>query len=512
LLIARAALAAVCALVCVALLPPAPAEARRRPPVVLIVFDEFPTTGLLGNHRRIDRARFPNFARLAGDATWYRNATTVSDTTFSAVPAILEGRVPRYRSGGLRRARYSILNVLARHGYRVRGSPDARNLCPRRYCGPQRPTRYYLVHNRLRRLTSFVDSISATKRPTIWFKHTLLPHLPWIYLPSGKQYIRGVRAPIRGINSELGVFDRGLERLSYQRHMLQLAAVDGVLGRLLDRLEASGLYDRALLILTADHGISFLRLGEEDKRIVTPGNVQGVAPVPLFVKRPGQRRGRVSGLYARNSDVAPTIARITRVRLPWRTSGHPLPSRALRRRHTVHVGSRLPGLSAVRIGVRAFQARWARAIRNMHALFGIGSIPRLYAIGPLRRVIGRPVGSSGRRLRVGTSPVARPGRFRASVLRAFEIRNVNPRSRLVPALVSGYIRGGRGRRRRNLAIAVNGRIVATGRSFFLRGSSREGYAVIVPESSFHPGRNEVHVLAVGRKGKRRLKFRLLARV
>jgi len=56
--------------------------------VVLIMFDEFPTTDLLGKHGRIDGTRFPNFARLAGDATWYRNATTVYDTTFSAAPAI----------------------------------------------------------------------------------------------------------------------------------------------------------------------------------------------------------------------------------------------------------------------------------------------------------------------------------------------------------------------------------------------------------------------------------------
>ena len=84
----RAVLAAGCALLCVALLPLARAEARPRPPVVLIMFDEFPTTDLLGKHGRIDGTRFPNFARLAGDATWYRNATTVYDTTFSAAPAI----------------------------------------------------------------------------------------------------------------------------------------------------------------------------------------------------------------------------------------------------------------------------------------------------------------------------------------------------------------------------------------------------------------------------------------
>jgi hypothetical protein len=166
------------------------------------------------------------------------------------------------------------------------------------------------------------------------------------------------------------------------------------------------------------------------------------------------------------------------------------------------VQSRLPDVDAIRMGVGAFQGRWGRTIRNTHATFGIGSVARMFATGPARRLIGRPL--AGLR-------IARRGRLRASVLRPGEIRGVQARSRFVPALVSGFIRGGRGRRRRSLAIAVNGRIVATGRSFFLRGSNRESYAILVPEGSFHPGRNTLRVLAVRRRGKR-LRFRLLGRV
>ena len=148
---------------CVPLLAPAGAEARRsRPPVVLLVLDEFPSTDLLGKHGHIDRNRFPNFARLAGDATWYRNATTVSDTTFTAVPAILEGRVHHYRTGGLRRIHRNILSFLAGRGYRVRAQAEARNVCQSRFCGRQRSTRYYLVRSRLARLNGFINSIGAS--------------------------------------------------------------------------------------------------------------------------------------------------------------------------------------------------------------------------------------------------------------------------------------------------------------------------------------------------------------
>jgi len=68
------------------------ALAGSRRPVVWLVFDELPTASLLDGHGRIDAGLFPNFAELAGDATWYRNNTTVGTVTQNAVPAIMTGR------------------------------------------------------------------------------------------------------------------------------------------------------------------------------------------------------------------------------------------------------------------------------------------------------------------------------------------------------------------------------------------------------------------------------------
>ncbi|HRK48306.1 MAG TPA: hypothetical protein PK324_21940, partial [Nocardioides sp.] len=55
-------------------------------PVVLVVLDEFPLASLLDEGDRIDAEQFPNLARLAEDATWFRNASGVSPTTPEAVP------------------------------------------------------------------------------------------------------------------------------------------------------------------------------------------------------------------------------------------------------------------------------------------------------------------------------------------------------------------------------------------------------------------------------------------
>jgi hypothetical protein len=70
---------------------PAPTAAGRQPPLVMILFDEFPLSSLLDHTGRIDRRVYPNFAALADQATWYRNATGVAGYT----PwAMLTGRYP----------------------------------------------------------------------------------------------------------------------------------------------------------------------------------------------------------------------------------------------------------------------------------------------------------------------------------------------------------------------------------------------------------------------------------
>lgn len=72
-------------------IPVADRLAARFPSIHLLVLDELPMATLLDPSGEIDRARFPNFARLADSADLFTNATTVGFTTERAVPAILTG-------------------------------------------------------------------------------------------------------------------------------------------------------------------------------------------------------------------------------------------------------------------------------------------------------------------------------------------------------------------------------------------------------------------------------------
>jgi hypothetical protein len=70
-------------------------KSPRRPHAILLILDEFPSDSLLDRQGRIDPVRYPNFAALAGDGTWFKNAYSVYDSTTKAVPLILDGIRPR---------------------------------------------------------------------------------------------------------------------------------------------------------------------------------------------------------------------------------------------------------------------------------------------------------------------------------------------------------------------------------------------------------------------------------
>jgi hypothetical protein len=67
---------------------------------------------------------------------------------------------------------------------------------------------------------------------------------------------------------------------------------------------------------------------------------------------------------------------------------------------------------------------------------------------------------------------------------------------VIPTEIAGHLRGGRAGEERELAVAVNGRIEAVGRSFHLTGDATEHFAFMVPEAAFQEGRNTVEVFEV----------------
>jgi hypothetical protein len=469
--------------------------------VVLLVLDEFPGDSLLGRGGRIDAVRYPSFAALAGDATWFRNAYSVYDSTTKAVPLILDGRAPR--PGSEADTRYhpqSIFTALARHGYRTVSREEATAICPPRLCKGARTRRPAILprlgHGREQRFGRFLSLLRPSGRPTLWMHHALLPHGPYLYLPSGARTRTHARDPVGGMNGVPGFHDTFLTRHNEQRYLLQLGFVDRLIGRLTRRLKAQGLYDDSLIVVTADHGISW-RPGVSTRRRVSPGSVDELTPVPMIVKRPGQRRGRVSDTLARTLDVTPTIADVLGVPLGYRADGRSAFGRAARRSRTVRLTTR-DFDSVVRISGRRWEARRRKIVRRRLREFGWGDHGLYTGIGPNQELLGRSTAGL---------PRADASRVRATIADEAVLRRVRRASGVVPSQVAGDLKGGSAGDRRAIAVAVGGRIEAVGWSFHLDGDPVEHYSVMVPEAAIRNGHNRVEVFEVARGNS----LRLLAR-
>ena len=79
-----------------------------------------------------------------------------------------------------------------RLGYEVFKVESASAVCPQDICPGARTRRPGVLarlagHGRPARFHRWVGSIRRRSQPAFYFQHALIPHEPWIYLPSGRQ-------------------------------------------------------------------------------------------------------------------------------------------------------------------------------------------------------------------------------------------------------------------------------------------------------------------------------------
>jgi Sulfatase len=464
------------------------AAAAARPPVVMIVFDAFPTISLLNANKRIDGVRYPTFARLAADSIWYPNATTSLDETGRAFRSIFTSRTSwRWSKPNHANHPKNLFTMLGRR-YRIEASEEATSFCPKRLCPNVRPQTRRSIEDlmaagRAERFVSWLEGFAPSRRPTFYFKHALLPHAPLMYLPSGRTYYDGP--------SEQNAWSWDgwhaipwLIQQKYQRHLLQLEFTDRLVGRVLDQLQAQGLYDRSLIIVTADHGETFGRPGngrEIDRRTAAEVGLK-----PLFVKLPFQRSGRIDRRYVRNVDILPTIARVARLRPNWPIEGHPMVGPEARRIPRSILFIKRSG-QRIRVSPKWLSRRAAASLRLKLKLFGAGTAGGLFGIGPHPELHGTEVTRwpplLGSALRVYLD---NPERFR-------DVRLDAPTA---PVKVSGRLSGPGSEAPHDLAVAVNGTIAATAPALAADGGSGHMLSVMIPESSLREGANAVQVFTI----------------
>jgi len=404
--------------------------------VFQVIFDEFPLFALLDENGRINAERFPSFAAIANESTWFRNAIAESNFTHQAVPALMASAIPQ-QSGGPFLSQYpeNIFTLFA--GKTAVGAIEpVTSLCPHTVC-PQtsvnaastfslsriksffRDASYVYAHRVMPPIVrSHVPSIEGTwggfgavagkfreqfdigalaqinslkkgveafindPSQRVQVTHVLLPHAPWRITPDLRIAPLSQSISTSNPESEDGVRD------TYQTFLYQLAAADKAIGEAVADLKQAGRWDSTLFIVSADHGISFLpTMPQRHTDFSDMGQANDVYRVPLLMKFPGQNQRKVSDCGVTNLDVLPTIIDVTGTTSSWKWSGESVATSCPQRKERRVVSA--TGETAVFPG--GFEEARERSDHYNDVVSRVGGPRRVAAIGESASMIGQPI-------------------------------------------------------------------------------------------------------------------------
>lgn len=502
------------------------------PNIVMIVLDELPVTSLMDKNRLIDRHRYPNFHRLAQSSTWFRNTAATHATTRLAVPAMLTGVLARPGKENLE-SEDSLFTMLAsthrivamEHATRMsQAVKDAEIVGPGladRFIGQLGDLVLIYAHLVLpRRISSglpaidnqwghFTDHDSAeseldtswpysgywpqqlhkflaqlevnTFPPKFYFLHLLMPHQPFQYDPEGKKHNYELPSVKRFVTSENLLNSEQMTVVVHQAHLLKLGFTDRLLGHIFQRLDEFSLFDSSLIIITADHGISFYWDAAGDKEKIRKIQTDDVASVPLFIKLPQQRENHISDVPVQTHDILPTVASLLQLEIPWEMDGI----------SALDVDSTRQRLAFLKekLEIETVIDPTFQSLHRKLKLFGEG-LDDLYNIGPYGELVEQPVD----RFSIQES------KHVLTVQQLDKFKNVNPESAILPGYVEGTITAranqsvGPDVSNTALVIAVNGIVRTTTRTWEEEGELK--FISRLPSKSFIKGANDISVYGI----------------
>jgi len=511
-------------------------------PVFVLLFDEFSTQSLLAPDKTLDAKNFPHFAALVKDATWFRNSTTVAETTRTALPPLLTGRYSKSHSG-LPTARShptNLFTILNKAGYQVIAAEHSSRMCPRSiktevYAQPSfwnriggllgdssvilghlllkdewaevlpsmsgRWAGFIVPLEEAKRLNAkddfdtFLEMVSEDER-RLYYNHLLVPHLPYRYLPSGKYYTSSWDLPgwSRDWTRWVWSAEDGHAERAERRYLLQVEYVDTLIGRFVERLKALGIYDKSLIVITSDHGVCY-RTGHGRRRAVWWGekplgpSAYDILKIPCFFKLPHQTQGAIVDEPFQSIDILPSILAGLGIETNQTLDGRNMFADHVPPLHDYRVYAIRDGKFAKhRIDILSDENDLSYKSDRFDSSndFSIRN-PEYDAL------IDRSVSACTR---------AQPAPCSVELLNAEDYRNVDLAGDYLPAQIRGVITPiGDAEPPARVAIAVNGLIRAVARSY-LSDNGFPTVSAIVPEAAFRNGPNQIEIYAIEGDGGR----------
>lgn len=263
--------------------------------------------GYAGHHRPTS----PHIDGLAGEGVVFRNAYSQSGWTLPSVATILTGHFPKDHGATAFHLRVNgelptLASILRDEGYDTRGYVSHVLLTPR--YGLDKGFDIFdhsvLDHGDPHVIASgealtdlALQGLERAREPFFLWTHYFDPHFAYLAHSQWRAF---------------GPSSKG-------RYDQEIAYTDRQIGRILDYLRQSGLYDRTIIIFTSDHGEEF----NDHRGIYHYTCYEEILRVPLIIRAPFLDPGMMD-VRAQQIDLLPTILALVSVPLPAGLPGRDL--------------------------------------------------------------------------------------------------------------------------------------------------------------------------------------------
>ncbi|MDJ0850135.1 MAG: sulfatase [Myxococcota bacterium] len=320
------------------------------PHVVLITLESLRTdhVGAYGGRSpaRPDVPVTPAIDAFAEGATLYEDAHTVTSWTLASHASLFTGLYPTGHQTDGPRDRLdgsypTLAEALADHGYQTAGFVSGPYL--RRTHNLHQGFEHWddsiasitsgLAHDDVTNprmeaaLRDFLQSARDPERPLFLFAYFWDPHFDFLPPPPYDRLFvppDAERVDVRSFDTNEAIHaDMPPAQLAYllSQYAGELRWTDLHVGRVFEMLRERGLWDDALIVVTADHGEEFFDHGAKGHK----NNLYAeTTRVPLIVKYPGQQTGRRDTAVVSLVDLAPTILSLAGVEVEFPLHGRSL--------------------------------------------------------------------------------------------------------------------------------------------------------------------------------------------
>lgn len=323
-------------------------QKEAKPPVILVIIDTLPAGH--SSAYGYERSTTGSLERLAADGVRYEHAVAASPWTLPSIASIFTGVIPSSHQAGMhldpwtmddrrltrmRPSAITLAELFSEHGYKTAGFFNNPFVHPEFGLDKGFETYDYVGGDNLniRKADQVVKDAEAWiektgEGPFFMVLHFFDPHLAYgPPLVFAGPYIAGYNGSLQApFNPDLSAIRSGAVELSDEDKQFaaglydgEAAFTDGELGRFIAFLKDKGIYERALIIVTADHGEEFWEHGGFEHGHSLH---REVLEVPLIFKYPGaDNAGKVGSGYVSTMDIFPTVGEFLGWSLPFSLNG-----------------------------------------------------------------------------------------------------------------------------------------------------------------------------------------------